>query len=384
MSWITPLFIVWVAYNAWRGYKRGLGLTLLSLVGLAAAYFSCYSWGPFVSSELSERGWHPLLAYCAAFLGVYLLVYVMVAELPSVIFARWLRAQWVWPGAVLGMGVGVVSGLIFVWVISLVETALVLNRPEVAGSIKVNRVDISNVSDPVSKAARVFVAEASLVGAQALGMDIVQARLFESFVRSPQHVIQRLEALGQSQALRVFVTNGDVQRYLHTGNLEGLVESGHFQQLITQPEMAPFRELALEEVRRRDEKATLKMADIYLASRLSQAWRRMNTLREQPEIKAILADSDVKSLIESRNIPALLMHPKVQVLLGRVLETDNDTSVDGRAYSSGLPSFEQPSIVPTEKAVEPPAVLFKWQDSEGRVHYGESPPDDVEPQRLRY
>jgi len=91
-SIVTPMFIIWVAYSLYRGYRRGLWRGLFTLAALVVAYVGCYLWAPTISNLLLERGWSLFASYSTAFFSLYALLYLTVAELPNWVLRKWLSS----------------------------------------------------------------------------------------------------------------------------------------------------------------------------------------------------------------------------------------------------------------------------------------------------
>lgn len=384
MSVITMLFVAWIAYSAFRGYRRGLWVTLLSLLGFVAAYATSFLWGQDVANALRGWGFVPSVAYSVAFVGIYFLVYLCVAELPRVFFkAGFARvSRLVVPGAVLGGTVGILSGLVFVWAFGLMQAALNIKGGAAEGEPEAL---LEMTPAPVEKLARKVMSEASRFGAQAAGASPLQAQMVAKFAAAPEKSLQDIHQISQSPELQGFITSAETQRYMNERNLHGLIESPAFQQLITMPALADMRQLAVDEARSANSDAGLREGDMYIAAQLTHAWRRMNDMRNDPRVKGVLEDSEIKALIEKRDIAGLMMHKKVQVLMGVVMEggaaaaVDDVTRVDGRDTESVGETLESiPAATPE------PQRLYQWRDASGKVRFSDKSPDDPTIEIIEY
>lgn len=378
MSIITLLFIIWIAYSAFRGFRRGLWLTLLSVLGFVAAYAVSFIWGQDASRGLQGLGLAPFPAYCVAFVGIYFLVYLSVVEIPRATFRVWFSDgnRLAVPGAVLGCAVGMLSGLLFVWTFGLIQVALNAK----GGAVEVaSEPLVEKTPAAVEKLASKMMSEASRLGAKAAGASPLQAHMVAKFTAAPEKSLQDIRRLSQSPELKAFITSTEAQRYMNTGNLYGLIESPDFQQLITLPALADIRQLAVDEARNSDRDAGLREGDMYIAAQLTQTWRRMNDMRNDPRVKGILEDPEIKTLVEKRDIAGLMAHSKVQLLIGVVMD-GKVASVDvARVNESDNASagdhIESIPIAPNTTPTSEPKRLYQWRDSSGKVRFSDERPD---------
>ncbi|WP_075188360.1 CvpA family protein [Teredinibacter haidensis] len=372
MSWISLIFVAWIGVCAFRGFRRGFWLSLLALLGVIAAYATSLLWGAGLSQRLMTWGWPPLLAYCGGFTGIYLLAYLLVAELPrlllAALFTKTSRLPWL--GAFLGTCVGVVSGLLMVWAFSFVQASLQLSKaPVMADSPLTDR-------DKVVAIAAKAVGEASRMGALVAGVDPLQAEVLGKLAREPQKLMRNLQALGESDQLKQFLSSSESQRYMREGNLDGLIESPGFQGIINLPELADLRQFALAEVKSDgDDEAGLREADIFIASRMALAWQRVHAMRNDSRVQDIVKDEQVQQMIESRDIPGLLMNAKVQSLMGLVMAGEIATvEREPRLMMEKIPTAVNLDA----------SVLYRWRDSEGRVRYSDEAPEGVDVDLIQY
>jgi|GEM_PF-2660843 len=411
MSLVAVIFVFWVLYSAYRGYRRGLWFGLFSLFAFIAAYAASFIWGPSLGVVIKGYGVGTVLAYAMGYFLSYSLVYIAVGLLPRWIFAGQLTqlSSQPWPGALLGGVVGGVSGLVFVWAFSFLQVALNFSpsgmhsdaySAEPASAVKDSEQPLTEVKQPsetavLQEVAATLMGEASRWGARAAGVDALQADIVGTMVAAPQQSLRDMQALSRSAELKAFLVDQSVQAQLQANNLDALIESEPFQSLIHLPELSQLRQLALQEVQSRDGRAEsgLREADMYIAGRLSTAWRRMEALADDPIVQEIMQDQNIKVLVEKQDIPGLLGNSKVRSLLGLVLEgevdgvelnhalerTPRDESGDVQSHNADASLGESK---PSLESV--PANVYKWRDSHGQVRYSDKPPSNVDAELIQH
>jgi len=220
------------------------------------------------------------------------------------------------------------------------------------------------------------VGEASRMGALVAGVDPLQAEVLGKLAREPQKLMRNLQALGESDQLKQFLSSSESQRYMREGNLDGLIESPGFQGIINLPELADLRQFALAEVKSDgDDEAGLREADIFIASRMALAWQRVHAMRNDSRVQDIVKDEQVQQMIESRDIPGLLMNAKVQSLMGLVMAGE----IAAVEREPRLMMEKIPTVVNLDASV-----LYRWRDSEGRVRYSDEAPEGVDVDLIQY
>lgn len=362
MSYVTLALVIWVLFSAYRGYRKGLWHTLLGLLGFVAAYGASFLWGGAFAQLLANNGVNAGLSYLLGYTLVYFAVYYLVTLVPGLLIKHLfpgLSSQ-PWPGAVAGAGLGTATGLVCIWAFSLLQASMNLGKPDQPDQWK---------NTAVVGIAGKMMAQATRVGGRAAGMDPLQVEVLATLSEAPDQALQDIQALGASPQLQRFLNDRQSQSYLRSGNLDGVIESPPFQSLIQMDELADIRQLALVEARKQDESAGLREADLYVAERLSLAWQRMDAMRNDPQVQALLSDPEVRDLLERRDIPALAADPRVRQLLEKVMATDEfqvaeapQTETDTRFGAADEDTPVQPAI-------------YRWVDDSGRVRYTDDAPE---------
>jgi len=377
------VFAFWVIFYTYSGYRKGLWVGLLSLAGFLVAYLATIVWSAPVASWLEARGWSVVSAYLTGFVGVYGVVQLSVSELPRYIFRAQLKKKGhkPVPGALLGAVSGICSGLLLVWVYSMIQAAISVNRDTPITAAKVSALEI---------VAGKAVAEASRVGAQFSGASTIQANVVAEFMAEPQQSLRNIRRLGQSSELKAFISSSDSQYYMQSNNLDGLVESPAFQRLINLPEVAEIRSLAYEQVRAENPRASLREGDELIAGQMSQAWRRMRAMRDDPSVREVLSDPNIKRLLDKRDIAALLNNKKFQKLIlmitdGRVAASESvsvpeESEGSVERNQSGIQELSMPPDTPNSAPVE----VYKWRDSNGRVRFSNQRPPNQDVEAIQY
>ncbi|SMF45613.1 Uncharacterized membrane protein, required for colicin V production [Alteromonadaceae bacterium Bs31] len=370
MPIIAICFTFWMLFCAYRGYKKGLWISLASLLSLVAAYAASLLWGASLGVLLEAYAGNVLVAKAMGYMLVYVLVYLASTLVLSALIKK-LGAQQrplAVMGALFGGGVGALSGLVLLWALSFLYAALKLN-PELEAPASLDKAMAG--SPQLQRVAGALVSEASGFGAQAAGVEPLQAGMLKQMVRQPVASLQNMQNLGKSRELKNFLSDRQVQIALTRGNVDELTELSAFQGLVSMPEMADLRQLALDQAQKTGG-GGLRDADRYLAGEISGVWQKVQNLKDDKQFKAALADPEIQKMFKQQDYFALINNKKMQALVQRVL---NETSA-AKLKASKQSTIESLPNAPAKEPGSETKEVYQWQDNEGTIHFSDSPPEN--------
>jgi hypothetical protein len=116
-----------------------------------------------------------------------------------------------------------------------------------------------------------------------------------------------------------------------------------------------------------------------LAENITQVWQRMQVLKHDPEIQAILRDKEVIKLVENKNPLALLANEKIQIIVDRVMELDTKdfdfSAFEIQESKTQEPDTQEPEA--QEAEVENRSLplsstpIYTWRDDQGKIQFSD-------------
>lgn len=367
---IILVFCLWVLFQARKGFRNGIWMSLLLLTGFALAYVVTFLAGGQVSDFVAGLGFDSeyrlLVVYPAVFFGVS----ALVQFIPPLLFPSLknrTRASAFW-GAGFGVLTGVFTGLIGVWFFSLAEVALQSKGHE-NGARVVQAITLPEERAALEEMASTLVAESTEFGLKLSGMDAADAELSASVARQPAQVMRNLQDTLASPEMRGVISNPQIQRMMALNDVGSLRASPAFQELANLDAAQNLLAVLAENGKNQDE------AEQFLAEQLTFIWRRLQYLKNDAEVQAFLRDEQLQSLVRENNFAAMMMNAKFQQLVGVVLDRNHDMSeIDFAAMIDSPEESDQTrikhrSFVPEQN--NRPAAIYKWIDENGSVQYSD-------------
>jgi len=392
MLWVTIFFAGWVLLFVLRGYVRGLWVSMLDLCGLLAGYVACFFWGNNLVQWLQDAGWPSTFALIGGYSGLFAVVNFIVAFVPKLVLSKALpkHNKLAWPGAGLGLGMGLVSGLITVWCFNFAAGILLQSKAVEEGVVAKLGLEGAENSALVNTANR-FVGTLAKVTGRFGDAEPEQMGLLVAVAASPTEFTQGLQQVSKSEELKLLMSDDQVQLLMAENDVDALVENERFQDLMHQPGMQKLRLLvedhepeALRGNTALDASDDVVM-DQYLAEQLAFLWRRVSMLKSDEDVQKLLQDRVVKKHIEERNFAALFTNRKIQKFISMVLEEESELEDhdytqyislgegeeyegkehEGKGYEKG---YKAGDVV--AKTAQPQQI-YRWVDDGGKVRYSE-------------
>ena len=387
------LMSVCLVFFGVRGYLKGLVSTLTWLLAFFFSYVVGFLAGPAVFSWLSGYSINTLVALSVSYLGLfvissYVLQLILKPILKSLISSEILR----WQGALLGLTVGVVTGLMAVWLFSVAkinsntgqQTHAVprVSVDEVDGSKKLpfrryqpsvetqvlGASTVTGLNNAIGELANQLVSKSVQVGLSAASeMNESEIKTVGAFVNSPHVFTQNITALAQSEEIKALWFNPETQMLMATDNTRELVAHRDFDRLVN---AEAFQALVNMSYQSDNPVAT----DAEIAQHLSSAWKRITYLQHDDELQSVLHDPEVQALLRSGNPVALMNHPKTQALVKQLSSSNLDLSaIDFTQYVDAseiydVQSGESIHVLP-QRPLRTGVEVYRWRNESGVWQY---------------
>ncbi|GAB3094489.1 hypothetical protein G8770_01640 [Aestuariicella hydrocarbonica] len=151
----------------------------------------------------------------------------------------------------------------------------------------------------------------------------------------PEDTVMRLQRLGQNPTLIALFSKPANQQVLDQGSPADIEQLTDFQRLRKDPDM--------QMLFGRD-----YLSDRQLATLVSTYWKRNNQLQNNSEVQRLLQDPELKALLDSGSLLALITHPKGRQLINAYLYPPTTSGASStRPKSSSTATEHQPPSVDT-------------------------------------
>ena len=378
---MSILFTLWLFGCAYVGYRRGFARTCLAIVSLLSAYCACFFWGAAFTSVLQSAGLVAWQAMLIAYVGIFVLAKIATElALKRVLANRVERYRLPAAGAFTGAIVGGFIGLFAVWSANFLSLTLSSSSGQRQAASPSSQMQSKEVNKSVlhkpretllDTAAGRFVGGVAELGARVAGADTQRAKLAGSAARRPDVVVNGLRGLMQSPQLTAFVNDPKAQHLMATNNVQALLVEPSFTALMAAPGVDGLSEVAQQQLSGGDS------AEQFIASQFTYVWRRMQLLKHDPKVLALLKDPEVKALLQQKDPKAMLGHPKFQRLVAIVMkEQPGIESLDLSQYVDDMPSTSSADPAPGRQVGQlpddhQPTAIYKWRDGDGRWRFGD-------------
>jgi len=383
MDIATLIFIAVVAFFAWRGYQKGLLQSVSRLLGWVVAYpAAIFFTKPFAKWLIANTTLDGIIVYFVAGTLIFIAVSLLVSLLLNVA-AKWIpetdfteRSSKV-GGASVGTAIGAILGLLVVYLFSLIHRPAVTLPAPVAAISDEESAYTAPAADqypPAPSISELASAKKSFIeasakkligGAAATAVDVAlddptTTQITRAFVEDPQVMLTHVQAMTNSGEMRELMSDARIQSMLTTGDVQGLMRDADFQAVMNNEHM----------------RALMAQADVTseegvrnAAEKMVQAWSRVDRLKHDPRVIAIVTDPDFQQQLNSPNKLSLMMNPKLNQLTELIFSADSPAANGMGGYQIQDGS----GAAPTAADDKPKTIIYRWTDENGRVHYSDKP-----------
>lgn len=355
----TLLFVSWIIWGAIRGYFKGAWLCFFSVLGVLMAYVTCVVLGRPLMGVIEGQGFSPLIAALIVLPCLFFFVQLIVSSVPNILpVISKNKGQFPVLGAVIGAGVNVISGLVFVWFFGFA-----LSLKEAPSEREVNSAEVAvgtpSSDQAIHQVARKVMKTAAYVGSRATGKDEEQAKIIAVMTSEPAKTVNNFQGLAKSEELKRLVQNPQAQYLMATNNTGALKKLPEFSRLMSQPDMMQMAKAFSHEKNKDPEQ--------FVADNFSWVWRRMQYLKNDARVQAILSDEEVRTLIEKQNTGELLLNTKIHQLISIVLDDPELEDIDYTQFVNQADGGG--TVLHREVNLEASNPIYKWISESGTTKY---------------
>lgn len=393
----TIIFFALLAFFTWRGYQKGFIGSIIRVLGWIVAYPAAIVFTkPTAKLIMQHTALDGLLVYFIAGSAIFLLVSFLVSLLLNLLAKLIPETDATQVGsriggASIGVLMGALVGLLVVYAIGLVLTPKVQpiqNEQTVDLSLTENNSDntnrapatgVPNVRD-LAKSNDSFI-EASakkLMGnAAATAVDLAlddktTTQITKAFVENPQSMLTHVQQVANDGQMKNLMADEKIQSILNTGDTRALMRDPAFKELMNNPSV----------------QALMSQSDVNsdagsqaAAEKMVQAWNRVQTIKHDPRVIAIISDPEFQQQLNSSNKLPLMMNPKLNQLTEIIFSSEtmpangmgNYQIQDINAAATNTASTTNKESGEDSK---PATTIYRWTDENGQVHYSDKPVKD--------
>ena len=348
------IFAVVTLFFVYRGYRNGLMKSLSRILGLVAGYvaviFLIKPTAAYLQAQTGLGGlWPMILASVVLFIAANVLVSILFAVIRTLVAADGAssKASSV-GGAAIGLLTGAIVGTIAVWGLGYIRD---MNHVR---SGKGERATDSMVEKLAGQAAGKAVGSA-------LQLTIDQpeiVKLGTALVEAPADMTQRIKRLSTSAELQELLQNPGNQKILNSGDVQAVQQIPAFRELIKNEDMRSLVNSAGWSDANNDE----PLSDEALAAKFSDIWRRVQKVKNNERLQAIINDADFKQRLSASNPLELVGDSRLMELADIVF-----------SEQAAPDQIATKTTVENPQEAEEPTPIYMWKDETGRIIYSDKP-----------
>lgn len=398
----TIVFFALLAFFTWRGYQKGFIGSITRVLGWIVAYpAAIILTRPVAKLLMQHTALDGLIVYfiagSAIFVVVSLLVSLLLKFLASFIpdnDATLIGSKI--GGASVGVLMGALVGLLVVYAIGLVLTPKVQPSQEQVNELATNNADIPDESGQkpatgvphvrdldksndsfIEASAKKLMGNAAGAAADLALDDQTTTQITKAFVEDPQSMLTHVQQVTNSGQMKDLVADEKIQSILTTGDTNALMREPGFQELMDDPSVQAL--LSQSDV---DSETGSKAA----AEKMVHAWNRVQTIKHDPRVIAIISDPEFQQQLNSSNKLPLMMNPKLNQLTEIIFNSETTPANGMGEYqvhdinATGANKNIAPANNRNENTAggdsKAPATIYRWTDEKGHVHYSDKPIKD--------
>ncbi len=415
----TIVFFALLAFFTWRGYQKGFIGSITRILGWIVAYPAAIIFTKPAAKLLMEyTALEGLIVYFIAGSAIFLLVSFLVSVLLN-LFAKLIPETDATKtgsrigGAGVGVLMGALVGLLVVYVIGLVVTpeaqpqqqtkdALLVENTEspananntanvntnantnannggtpTTGVPHVRDLDKSNDSFIEARAKRLIGNAAATAVDLALD-DKTTTQITKAFVENPQTMLTHVQQVANDGQMKDLIADENIQSLLTTGDTQALMRAPEFQALMDNPSVQAL--MAQSDV-------NSEVGSQAAAEKMVHAWNRVQAIKHDPRVIAIISDPEFQQQLNSPNKLPLMMNSKLNQLTEIIFSSEATPAngmgtyrvqnMDNAGTNNTIaPAATNPAI---EEDSKPATTIYRWTDENGQVHYSDKPTKDKQP-----
>lgn len=393
----TIIFFALLAFFTWRGYQKGFIGSITRVLGWIVAYPAAIVFTkPTAKLIMQHTALDGLLVYFIAGSAIFLLVSFLVSLLLNLLAKLIPETDATQVGsriggASIGVLMGALVGLLVVYAIGLVLTPKVqpiqneqtvdisltdnnsdnTNRAPATGVPHVRDLAKSNDSF-IEASAKKLMGNAAATAVDLALDDKTTTQITKAFVENPQSMLTHVQQVANDGQMKNLMADEKIQSILNTGDTRALMRDPAFKELMNNPSV----------------QALMSQSDVNsdagsqaAAEKMVQAWNRVQTIKHDPRVIAIISDPEFQQQLNSSNKLPLMMNPKLNQLTEIIFSSEtmpangmgNYQIQDINAAATNTASTTNKESGEDSK---PATTIYRWTDENGQVHYSDKPVKD--------
>lgn len=386
----TIVFFALLAFFTWRGYQKGFVGSITRVLGWIVAYPAAIVFTKPVATLLMQHtALDGLIVYFIAGSAIFLLVSFLVSMLLNLLAKLIPETDATQLGSKIGgAGVGVLMGalvgLLAVYAMGLVLTPKIQPlQPEQATNTspadsehnvgRAPAINVPHIRDlPKHNDSFIEASAKKLMGnAAATAVDLAlddktTTQITKAFVENPQTMLTHVQQVANDGQMKDLMADENIQSILTTGDTHALMRDPAFQELMSNPSV----------------QALMSQSDVNsdagsqaAAEKMVQAWSRVQSIKHDPRVLAIINDPEFQQQLNSSNKLPLMMNPKLNQLTEIIFSSE-------AVPANGMGNYQVRDInaATTETTnnsanedSKPATTIYRWTDDNGQVHYSDKP-----------
>ncbi|HSC67519.1 MAG TPA: CvpA family protein [Cellvibrio sp.] len=394
------VFFALLAFFTWRGYQKGFIGSITRVLGWIVAYpAAIILTRPVAKLLMQHTALDGLIVYFIAGTAIFLLVSLLVSLLLRLLASfipdnDTTQVGSKIGGAGIGVLMGALVGLLVVYAMGLVLTPTVqppqqeqastttsineatgdIERAPAIGVPQIRDLDKSNDSFIEASAKKLIGSAAGAAVDLALD-DKTTTQITKAFVQDPQSMLTHVQQVTNSGQMKELIADEKIQSILTTGDTNALMREPGFQQLMDDPSVQAL--LSQSEVASSEGSQAA-------AEKMVQAWNRVQTIKHDPRVIAIISDPEFQQQLNSSNKLPLMMNPKLNQLTEIIFNSETTPANGMTGYqvqdmkdsSVNIPANDPANETTVDEDTKPKTTIYRWTDEKGQVHYSDKPIKD--------
>ncbi len=393
MQITTLVFFALLAFFTWRGYQKGFIGSITRILSWIVAYPATLIFTPQVAHLLMQ---HTVLTGVIVYFVAGAGIFLSVSFLVSLLITTCSQLVPNTPvtdtsskigGAGIGALIGALAGLVAVYILGLVltpkipmhnDSSLVTQQSrEVSNGQSGHSTAAANTSTVAVPALRdlqrandSFIESSAkkLMGtAAAMAVDLAledktSSQVTKAFVQDPQTMLSHVQHMKNSGQIQALIADENIQSILTTGDTQALTRHPEFNALIHNPSMQAL--MAQSDV---DSDAGAQAA----AEKMVLAWNRVQMIKHDPRVIAIINDPEFQQQLNSANKLPLMMNPKLNQLT-QIIFSQETVAANGMGNYNLV---DEHKIHPSDETIDDKtsSSIYRWTDENGQVHFSDKP-----------
>jgi len=403
VGWISlSVVLACAGWLAWRGYQRGVIRTLQRVVSMIGAYGASYlGLVPLASWIHATLSWQQITSYLVSgvlcFFGAAFVVEMIMKALADHVENRGIEPAKI-PGALLGLSMGALLGLVLVWIGGILYDAYrVQQQPTV---------HLSAGADPIRDWVGSLAGEA--VGSAVDHAMVSQGRseslfpaMASQLASNPVQLSQQVMQLSQSEAMRNLFNDPHAQHFMLTQRMDALQETPVFQQLMMVPQASEMLALLGGAQNGAVSSSADSSGDMHqkAARTLTDMYRRIYRIQNDPRFLTLSQKPEFKQLTQNPSPLAMMSNPAFTELSEIILNPVDEETLISEGGSTDASEFrnlaplewetlktDEPladavtddNVVEANPAPQEGKSMYRWTDENGRKNYSENKPEGVQ------